>query len=661
MHPHDVALLPEGGGWLIVEFGGPNTEEANTRANALMEYVRNQSVPPTARLFDDHRQQDQIWRIRESGLGAAAFIPGEKPFWPGWEDSAVPPKYCGVYLRELRRLMDGYGYDGVFYGHFGQGCLHTRINFDLVTEPGIRIFRSFMSDAADLVVRFGGSLSGEHGDGQSRAELLPKMYGKELVEAFRQFKAIWDPRGMMNPGKVVEAYRLDENLRLGPTYSPLRVKTHFIFAEDEAGFEDSTLRCVGIGRCRRLSGGTMCPSFMVTREEKHSTRGRARLLFEMMQGEIIGKRGWRDEEVKDSLDLCLACKGCKAECPVNVDLATYKAEFMAHYYAGRLRPNSAYSMGLIYWWARLAGKAPSLANFVSHTRPLSDFSKRLAGIAPERRIPTFASKTFKRWYFTRRERNRERRVGEKGRVLLWADTFNNSFLPATLRAAVQVLETAGFDVIVPRESLCCGRPLYDFGFLDRAKAQLREVLATIRPYLRAGVPVVGLEPSCISVFRDELTNLFPYDEDARRLSAQAFLFSEFLERQDYQPPKIQMKALVHGHCHHKAVMDMDAEEELLSRIGLDYQMLDSGCCGMAGVFGFERGEHYDISLRIGERVLLPAVRNAAKDTLIIADGFSCREQIAQSTDRRAVHIAQVLQMGLNEDSVKRDYPERMYT
>lgn len=664
LHPHGVSLLPEGGGWLVVEFGGADREEAIDRAQALIGALHGSADPPDMKLFTDHEQQEEIWSVRESGLGAAAFIPGESPYWPGWEDSAVPPEKCGAYLRELRALMDRNLYGGVFYGHFGQGCLHTRINFDLVTQPGIAKFRSFMNEAVDLVVKYGGSLSGEHGDGQARAELLPKMFGSELVEAFREFKTIWDPQGKMNPGKVVDPYRLDENLRLGQTYRGAPAQTFFSFPQDEAGFAGATLRCVGVGRCRRLSGGTMCPSFMVTREEKHSTRGRARLLYEMMQGDVIGKKGWRDDQVKEALDLCLACKGCKSECPVNVDMATYKAEFLAHYYAGRPRPISAYTMGLVYWWANLASLAPGLANLATGSRPIGAILKRLGGIAPEREIPKFAAKTFKRKFKSRgRKQDAPRGMSShasKTQVVLWADTFNNHFRPETLDAAVEVLEDAGCQVIVPRESLCCGRPLYDFGLLDQAKSLLRTTMTTLGPFIRAGIPVVGLEPSCIAVFRDELPNLFPEDEDAKSLSAQSFLLSVFLERRDYRPPQVLRKALVHGHCHHKAIMQFDNERGLLSRMGVDYQILDSGCCGMAGVFGFERGEHYDVSIKVGERVLLPAVRSASKETLIVADGFSCREQIAQTTDRRALHLSQVLQMGLQRDNDPRDYPERNY-
>jgi FAD/FMN-containing dehydrogenase/Fe-S oxidoreductase len=652
----DIALLPEGGGWLLVEFGGQTEREASDRAHTVMEALRRESSPPTMRLFTDREETHRVWQVRESALGANAIVPGKGFFWPGWEDSAVPPEREGDYLRDLRKLMDQYSYEGSFYGHFGQGCIHTRINFDFTTAEGVNAFKSFIHDAAALVVSYGGSLSGEHGDGQARAELLPLMFGDELVRAFEEFKAIWDPNGKMNPGKIVKTYRIDQNLRLGTNYAPPQLKTHFAFPDDHGSFAAATLRCVGVGRCRRLEGGTMCPSYMVTREEMHSTRGRARLLFEMLQGDPL-RNSWQSESVREALDLCLACKGCKSDCPVNVDIATYKSEFLSHYYAGRLRPVAAYSMGLIYWWARIAAHMPGVANFFTQTPPLSDVAKALAGIAPERQMPVFASQPFKQWFQQRGPRNQD-----KPRVLLWTDTFNNYFHPETAIAAVEVLETAGYQVEVLEQSLCCGRPLYDWGMLTLARHLLRQILNALRFHIRIGVPIVGLEPSCISVFRDELINLFPHDEDAKRLSRQSFIFSEFLERVNYQPPPLHRTAIVHGHCHHKSVLGMDAEAALLCKLGLDFEILDSGCCGMAGAFGFERGEKYMVSIKCGERVLLPAVRNAAKDTLIITDGFSCREQIAQTTDRHALHLAQVIQMAMHHGSSgpPGPYPEREY-
>jgi FAD/FMN-containing dehydrogenase/Fe-S oxidoreductase len=661
LHPAEVALLPQGGGWLLVEFGSQTREESLDRARRLMEQMQRKEHPPYMKLFDHPKEATKIWMVRESGLGATTSVPGEPHHWEGWEDAAVPPEKLGSYLRDYSRLLKKYDYTSALYGHFGQGCVHNRVDFDLTSREGIKKFRAFMEEAADIVVGYGGSLSGEHGDGQSRAELLPKMYGPELIQAFREFKTIWDPAGKMNPGKVVDPYRLDENLRLGATYNPAQPETHFAFPDDEGSFAAAALRCVGVGKCRRMDGGTMCPSYMVTRDEAHSTRGRARLLFEMLQGQVI-QSGWRDEHVKEALDLCLACKGCKGDCPVNVDMATYKAEFLSHYYQGKLRPMSAYTMGLIYWWARLARRIPSLANFLTQAPVLSDIAKAVIGVAPQRRLPVFASTTFKEWFRKRGSRNAGGKSGglPSPRVILWPDTFNNYLHPEPLQAAVEVLEAAGYQVVVPEQSLCCGRPLYDHGMLATAERLLRQILKTLEPEIIAGTPIVGLEPSCVAVFRDELTNLFPHDEQAKRLKKQVFVLSEFLEREveNYQPPQLQRKAVVHMHCHHKAIMRTAPEETVLNKLGLDYTVLDSGCCGMAGAFGFEK-DHYDVSIACGERVLVPAVRNAEQDTLIIADGFSCREQIAQTTDRRALHLSQVIQLAMHQDEngVTKEYAE----
>ncbi len=652
MHPGAAQFLPPGKGWLLVEFGGETREEADDKARRLMDALKRAPDPPSMKLYDDPDDVHLVWEIRESGLGATAFVPGMSPTWPGWEDAAVPPEHEGEYLRRFRALLDRHGYRADLYGHFGQGCIHTRIDFDLVSADGVRRYRSFIDDAADLVVSMGGSLSGEHGDGQARGELLVKMFGPELVDAFAEFKAIWDPTNQMNPHKVVTPYRATEHLRLGAGYNPPETQTHFHYQDDKGSFANATMRCVGVGKCRRKEGGTMCPSFMVTREEMHSTRGRARLLFEMLQGQSIDG-GWRDERVREALDLCLACKGCKGDCPVNVDMATYKAEFLSHYYAGRLRPMPAYAMGLIHWWARLAAPVPRLANALAHAPLLGTLAKRLGGLAMEREIPHFAPESFQRWMRRRPRRNRGR-----PQVLLWPDTFNNHFLPHTARAAVGVLEAAGFEVVVPQQALCCGRPLYDYGMLDTARGLLERTLRTLRPQIAAGIPVVALEPSCGAVFRDELVNLLPHNRDAQRLKDQTFLFSEFLERHapEFRPPPLRRQALVHGHCHHRAVMKLDSERAVLDKLGLDYRILDSGCCGMAGSFGFEQ-KHYDISMQVGERVLLPAVRRAPAETLIIADGFSCREQIRSATDRQGLHVAEVMRLALGERH-EGPYPER---
>ncbi|HEY1294263.1 MAG TPA: FAD-binding and (Fe-S)-binding domain-containing protein [Chloroflexota bacterium] len=650
IHARDIALLPRGSGWLLVEFGGESSEECDASARALMEALESEHIPPSMKLVEDREEEERIWKVRESGLGATTFMPvSHKIAWPGWEDAAVPVDKLGDYLRDFRHLLDRYDYDGSLYGHFGQGCVHTSTDFDLETKDGIAQFRAFVEDAADLVSSYGGSYSGEHGDGQARGELLEKMYGPELVQAFRDFKAIWDPQGKMNPGKVVDAYPLDSNLRLGTEFDPPVARTHFEFIDDQSSFTRAAQRCVGVGECRKLDGGTMCPSYMVTRDEQHSTRGRARLLFEMLRGDPL-RHGWRDEGVKEALDLCLACKGCKGDCPVNVDMATYKSEFLSHYYAHRPRPRQAYAFGLIMYWARLAEHAPHLVNFLTGTPGLRTVAKAAAGMAPARRIPSFAGETFKHWFA-----GRARSSSTQADVLLWPDTFNDHFHPETARAAVAVLEAAGFRVRVPSGWLCCGRPLYDYGMLDLATRHLRRILKVLHEPIRAGMPVVVLEPSCASVFLDELLNLFPRDENARRLSQQTFLLSEFLVEKapHFYPPKLEGRAVVQGHCHHKSIMKMDAEEDVLQRLGLDCTVLDSGCCGMAGAFGFETGDHYEVSVKAGERVLLPAVREAAHDTLIIADGFSCREQIEQRTGRRGVHLAEVLHMALQSGSISR--------
>ncbi|MFZ0859452.1 MAG: FAD-linked oxidase C-terminal domain-containing protein [Candidatus Sulfotelmatobacter sp.] len=688
MNSEGLALLPEGEGWLMVEFGGQTAREAESQARGLIDALNRSASPPNVRLYAGP-QAKRIWEIREASLGATSHVPGEPLNWEGWEDAAVAPEKLGGYLRDLRKMMAAFGYKGSLYGHFGHACVHTRLNFDLQSKDGIAKFRKFVEEAADLVVSYGGSLSGEHGDGQARAELLPKMFGPELMQAFRKFKSAWDPDWKMNPGKLIDPYKLDENLRLGANYAPWDPETRFQFPADHGSLSHAALRCVGVGKCRREEGGVMCPSWRATHEEEHSTRGRAHLLWEMTQGEVI-RDGWHSEEVKQSLDLCLACKGCKSDCPVSVDVATYKAEFLSHYYEGRVRPRSAYAFGNIDLWARLASNVPGLVNLTTQLPFLRDIAKLVAGIPQQRNIPAFAPETFKSWF--RRTHGRIGTHAEKGpaiappwksggksgpsgprnvresswalapegrTVLLWPDTFNNYFLPATAKAAVDVLETAGYQVILPQANLCCGRPLYDFGMLDRAESLLLDILDALSPEIEAGIPVVGLEPSCVAVFRDELLNFFPHDERAQALARQTFLLSEFLESNSGNSPlpRFERKALLHGHCHHKSIMKMTAEESLLRRIGIDFQSPAPGCCGMAGSFGFEH-DKYDISAAIGELELLPAVRKAPPDWLIIADGFSCREQIAQGTGRHALHLAEVLQMALDPSQLADDpFPE----
>ncbi|MGE3512357.1 MAG: FAD-binding and (Fe-S)-binding domain-containing protein [Vicinamibacterales bacterium] len=652
-----INLLPEGRGWLLVEFGDDSKDAARGRADAFVADVRRAGAA-SYQVIEDAESQHHIWELRESGLAATAHVEGQRATWPGWEDSAVPPARLGQYLRNLRQLFEKYDYTADLYGHFGQGCVHCRIDFDLHTQPGVARFRAFMEDAADLVVRYGGSLSGEHGDGQARGELLKRMFSPEMIQAFREYKAIWDPLGRMNPGKIIDANPLDSHLRIGPEHPHVSPATWFRYPADGGDFGTTALRCVGVGKCRKHDSGTMCPSYMVTHEEQHSTRGRARLLFEMLQGDPLDD-GWQNEHVKEALDLCLACKGCKGECPVSVDMATYKAEFLAHYHERHWRPRTAWGFGYIDRWARLAAAAPAWVNVVTQTTGLRAVTRLAAGIAQERRIPAFAPQTFRAWFTTRPPG----RVGRGPRVLLWPDTFNNHFHPESAKAAVDVLEATGFQVEIPSSPLCCGRPLYDFGLLDAARRRLTDIMDRLADSIAAGVPVVVLEPSCAAVFKDELLNFFPDDERARRLAHLVTSLGALLARDAgrLEAFRLERRAFLHGHCHQKALTGIEPEAGVLRQLGIDCQALDSGCCGMAGAFGFEQA-HYAVSQAVGERMLLPAVRRAPADVLIVADGFSCREQIAQATDRRALHLADVLRMALTEgpQGPAGDPPERAY-
>ena len=644
----DIGLLPEGRGFLLVEFGGWTAPDALAQASEFLEQARQFPAVLGARRFGG-AEAARVWKVREQALGATVFVPGEPHSWEGWEDAAVPPAALGSYLRELAALMGRYGYRSPMYGHFGQGCVHMRINFDLETAAGLAKYRAFIDEAADIVLAHGGSLSGEHGDGQSRAALLPKMFGDRLMQAFREFKQLWDPDNRMNPGKLidpVEVYSPIENIRTGDGYKSATPETYFSFAGDHGSFGEATLRCVGVGACRKEHAGTMCPSYMATGEERHSTRGRTHLLWELMQGDVLGE-GWANEDVKEALDLCLSCKACKTECPVNVDVATYKAEFLAHYHQHHRHPLRDYAFGRMDRWARLLARVPGGARLANASLKLygaRGLAGKLLDLAPERTLPRFAARSYQS--YLPRERNRSAPAS----LVLWPDTWNNYFHPQALHSAAQVLRHAGLAPWTPREHVCCGRPLYDFGMLGEARGYLQGILERFAPQIDAGATFVFLEPSCASVFTDELLNFFPHDARAGRLAAQTRLFADALRElaPTYVPPAVtEAGALLHGHCHHKALAKLDAERSYLRQACGSVRVPDTGCCGMAGPFGFER-EKYAVSQALGERVLLPAVRAAGRETLIVSGGFSCREQIAQGTDRQALHLAEVLAMGLSE-------------
>ncbi|MGI5529807.1 FAD-binding and (Fe-S)-binding domain-containing protein [Streptomyces syringium] len=683
----DVSGLPKGGAWLFVEVGGTTPDEAAARAAALSRAaVADGAAGHT--VVTDPRGQRGLWRVREDAAGIATRMADGSEAWPGWEDCAVPPARLGAYLREFRALLAHYGLRGAPYGHFGDGCVHVRIDFDLLGEAGVRRFRDFSGDLADLVLAHGGSLSGEHGDGQARAELLPRMYGPELVALFEHVKDLWDPAGCLNPGILARPHRLDDNLRFAVL--PRRpVPVEFGYPHDGGDFTAAVRRCVGVAKCRDTSAagaGVMCPSYRVTREERHSTRGRARLLHEMLAGERGGviTDGWRSEEVREALDLCLSCKGCRSDCPVGVDMATYKAEFLRHHYAGRLRPAGHYAMGWLPVWLRVvaAARLGPVVNAALGVGPLAGLSKRVAGVAAERELPELAPETFARWWRGRgvpsgavhgagpvpgpdgprsvaREERADAGVGQRVRrpravsaagpglarersVVLWPDTFTNYLSPAVGRSAVAVLEAAGLRVVVPPKAVCCGLTWVSTGQLDRARAVMRRTLDILAPALAAGLPVVGLEPSCTAALRTDLPELLPDDPRAARLASAVRTFAQVIEERapDWEPPRLDRPVVGQTHCHQHAVLGDAAERRLRERVGLTGE-LSGGCCGLAGNFGFERG-HYEVSVACAEEQLLPSVREAPEGAEVLADGFSCRTQLEQLAGRRGRHLAEVL-------------------
>jgi len=645
--------LPDGTGFLMVQFAADSQEKADRDAHGMLEALKETEHDPRVQFFDDPAKEQELWEVRESGLGATAHVPHRPDTFPGWEDSAVPPERLGDYLRDLRGLYERFGYASdigpSLYGHFGQGCVHTRIPFDLYSTEGVATYRRFVEAAADLVASYGGSLSGEHGDGQARGELLPRMFGEEIVQAFGELKAVFDPSDRMNPGKVVHPAKLDQHLRLGGRWSPdTPHDLHFHYPEDGGSFTMATNRCVGVGRCRQHTNDqheVMCPSYQVTMEEEHSTRGRARLLFEMMNGHDDGTigDGWRSEAVKDALDLCLACKGCKQDCPANVDMATYKAEFLAHHYEGRLRPRADYATGWLPALSQVVTRlhlAP-VVNLLSHTPPLGRLGTRLAGLEP-REVPVFATETLQQWWAGRGPRGN----GQRGTVLLWPDTFTNTFHPAVGKAAVEVMEAAGWQVTIPTEPVCCGLTWISTGQLTTAKKVLRRTIQTLAEHVRAGGLVVGLEPSCTAVFRSDMGALFPDHQDVHRLKDHTLTLAELLTAHTpgWQAPDLTgVHALAQVHCHQHAIMGWDHDEQLLEDAGADVEHLDSGCCGLAGNFGFTAG-HGEVSEQLAERVLLPRLRDADAATVVLADGFSCRTQVhdLDSGGREAVHLAELL-------------------
>jgi FAD/FMN-containing dehydrogenase/Fe-S oxidoreductase len=667
--------LPEGGGWLYVEVGGDTLDEAGDAAQALVAEVALDGKVVGSVIVTDPEQMRALWRIREAGAGIVTRLPDGGEAWPGWEDSAVPAEHLADYLRDLYAILDSHGLRGIPFGHFGEGCVHIRIDFALGSEEGVRGYRAFIEEAAELVARYGGSVSGEHGDGRARSALLPLMYSAQALEAFAQFKGIFDVENFFNPGVIVNPEPIDRDIRPGPGGRTFDVAPVHALSHDGGSFAGAINRCVGVGSCRS-DAGSMCPSYQVTRDEVHSTRGRARALAEMLRGESLTE-GWRSKETLEALDLCLSCKACASECPVNVDMATYKAEFLHHHYKGRLRPMAHYAMGWLPLTSRVMEAVPGSARFANRVlgiRPVEELVKRLAGIEPRRRMIHFAPQTLRKWFKQREfatvapgavtgsdatkgsDATTESGTSaaaevERPTVMLWPDTFNNFNSPWVGQAAVEVLEAMGYRVILPEGQVCCGLTWHSTGQLSRAKRVISKTLDSLGRALAENIPVIVLEPSCTVMLADEITELLPDDPRAAMLSRQVVTLADVVA--GYQGPwpfgEINTDAISQVHCHQEAKGSYDPDQTVLHKLGVETDVISSGCCGLAGNFGFEPG-HWDVSQALGERELFPKVRDKADGTLVLADGFSCRTHLSQGTGINGMHLAEVLKQALDQNA-----------
>ena len=644
-----VPDLPPGRGWLVVELPGSTAQEAVAAARHVVAVCGTADAGAVGAHVASGPEAAAIWRIREDGAGLAGRTPDGRPAYAGWEDAAVPVERLGGYLRDFEVLLDGHGLQGVPYGHFGDGCLHVRVDVPLATEPepvARQRFRAFLLDAARLVVAAGGSLSGEHGDGRARSELLPLMYPPEAVALFEQVKGLLDPDDLLNPGVLVRPAPVDADLRAVGA-RPVREGLALAYPHDSGDFSVAVHRCTGVGKCRAdltASGGVMCPSYRATRDEKDSTRGRARVLEDLIarapgpDGTDAGLR-WDAPEVHAALDLCLACKGCASDCPAGVDMASYKAEVLHQTYRGRLRPRSHYVLGRLPLWADLAARAPRLANAVTASRAGGALARRAAGVDPRRALPRFADRTFGAWWRESLPRNGS--AAPHGRVALWVDSFTDHFAPHVAVATVRVLEAAGYAVEVP-SGLCCGLTWLTTGQLDAGRERVRHTVRGLEPMVRQGIPVVGVEPSCTAVLRGDARHLVPDEPGVEVVAAGVRTLAELLRATPgWTPPDLAgTEVVAQPHCHHHAVMGWSADEALLRAAGAALTRV-GGCCGLAGNWGVERG-HHDVSVAVARTALLPAVEAAGPDAVLLADGFSCRTQLDQLAARRAVHLAELL-------------------
>jgi FAD/FMN-containing dehydrogenase/Fe-S oxidoreductase len=628
--------LPEGGGWLMVEVDGSNTEDAMRRANAL---IADSSALGSV-VHSAGPEAIRLWQIRADGAGLAGRTADGSQAWPGWEDSAVPPEHLGGYLRDLQALMSRHDLSGLAYGHFGDGCIHLRIDFPLASTP--QVMRAFMEEAAQLAASYGGSLSGEHGDGRARSELLHTMYSAEALEAMAQFKGLFDPENLLNPGVVVHPEPLDANLRR-PAAPTVTASDGFAFASDGGDITSAIHRCVGVGKCRadaRDTGQFMCPSYTATRDEKDSTRGRARALQEMLNGGVVSD-GWSSPELHDALDLCLSCKACANDCPTGIDMATFKSETLHRTYQGKLRPRAHYTLGRLPQWLRLAGPFARIVNVLGKITPLRKAVLFAMGADGRRSLPELATKPFRRLRKNLTQGHRP----EGTKVVLWVDSFTDSLSPEIALDAITVLEAAGCDVAIAEPGVCCGLTLISTGQLTAAKRKLANTVEVLNPYVEAGYTVVGLEPSCTATLRSDLVELLPEDPAAKTVSQHVKTIAELLATLSWEPPQLERKLLVQPHCHQYAIMGFETDQKLLEQIGCEVE-ISSGCCGLAGNFGMEQG-HYEVSVKIAEEGILKKI-NEAPDHEVLADGFSCRTQITDLDGKSTRHLVQLIAEALKE-------------
>jgi FAD/FMN-containing dehydrogenase/Fe-S oxidoreductase len=623
---------------LIVEYAGDDEAQVRAKVEALEARRQRERFGYATHIALDPAEQQSIWKLRKAGLGLLFGTHGDAKPLAFVEDTAVEPKNLAKFVARFREIFARHQVEGAYYGHCSVGCLHIRPAINIKTARGIEQVKSIADEITDLVVEFNGTISSEHGDGRARSPFLERMYGPRIMQAFRELKRAFDPDNRMNPGNLVASPPITEHLRYGAAYKTWEPITLLDFSQ-QGGYAAAVEMCNGVGECRKKLEGTMCPSYMATKDEEHSTRGRANALRAVLSGklppsEFTGKR------LHEVMDLCLECKGCKAECPANVDMAKMKYEFLHHYYKANGLPLRNRLFGRIGRMNALGARMPALFNWMSSLAPSRWLLERVVGIDRRRPLPALASETFTDWF----RRRPAPATAPRGEVVLFDDTFVTYNAPWIGQAAVQLLEKAGYRVVLV-DRKCCGRPMISKGMLEEAREHSRWNVAQLAPYAKRGVPIVGLEPSCLLTLRDEAVDLVRTD-DARAVAKQTFLFEEFLVRERSRGLELSFgahgkRALLHGHCHQKAMVGTAPTVGALRWAGFEVTEVDSGCCGMAGSFGFER-EHYDISVALGNRRLAPAVKAATADTVVVAPGVSCRQQIEHLAGRPAKHPAEVL-------------------